>query len=361
MLQRIADIFILVCAAGFWCDLRAPMVPPHLLLSGDYIAEPIWQDAFLCEFSVLHWGEFLDIYKQICGDVQDCGGISSLAVIAGTEDGQAALYIFVIACEWPCDAVLADFVRSDEQVEVVAVEKGAQRRPAEAETTAAQVRLESLDFSARIAPNHVGKDSRRGEVPRLVEALELRDFLEFWRNAAVDAEHTIADDGAERELAEDVDDFNEDSPCVLGREFLVKAVEPAEGFALMVAAKHENVIRIFDFEGEEKQQNLSAENAPIDIVAQKQISPRRRIVKPFEDANEVVNVPVNVPNDRNVGRNRQKGRFLFEHSSNRVAKLDDSSFKDRASVPSLAAHPAQQDLENDFVDFGVRQHFSTKS
>jgi hypothetical protein len=141
----------------------------------------------------------------------------------------------------------------------------------------------------------------------------------------------------------------------------VEAVEPAEGFALVVAAKQENVIRVFDFQREEKQQDLSSEDAPIDIVAQKQISRRRGIVKTFEDANEVIDVPMNVANDRDVGSNRQDGGFLPEHGSNRVAKLDDGVFEDGIAVPCLAAHPAQQDLENDFVDFVAAQHFSTKS
>jgi hypothetical protein len=75
----------------------------------------------------------------------------------------------------------------------------------------------------------------------------------------------------------------------------------------------------------EKEKDLCAEHTPIDRVTQKQILSRKRIVKPFEDANQVVNVPVNVANNPNVHWNRKQRRFFFEHCPDHLAKLNDPS------------------------------------
>lgn len=107
----------------------------------------------------------------------------------------------------------------------------------------------------------------------------------------------------------------------LGLTFLEIAVTKKEGKVFMIAASHENAIRIGEFKAEQGIEHLGAVNAAIRIIAQENHVEIRGgdfesfeefvLVEPLEIVNQRVNVAVKIAPEKDLGA-RGNSEFLCE-------------------------------------------------
>lgn len=159
-------------------------------------------------------------------------------------------------------------------------------------------------------------------------ATHLVERVDRGRQAAVDAEDAVLDDGREAEV---VKDLGAVAPhidrAVLLEALIVEAVHLRDLAALVVAADQRDAVRVAHLERQQKQEGLDAVEAAVDVVAEEQVVGLGAVTADTEQLLEVVELPMDIAADL--------------HASNRVSTShtpvrDIYLIKKRDTLPSQA-------------------------
>jgi hypothetical protein len=97
----------------------------------------------------------------------------------------------------------------------------------------------------------------------------------------------------------------------------------------MITANDVNAVRPKRFQKEDNDQTLDGELASVNQIAKKNICPTRRQTNSVEDAEEIENLAMDIPNDGTGRRHLQHDRFALE---NLFAVLEQSRDHNRIGI-----------------------------
>lgn len=149
----------------------------------------------------------------------------------------------------------------------------------------------------RIRPEQVAEESAIGHVGWPQYLVDLLQIIELGRQAAMNTEYLIVDYGGHRKAIEALDELLPEPQRVAALAFVVKAVDPINRAALMIASQQEEVLRILDLVGEQKADYFQVLLAPVDVVAQEQIVGLRWEVADLKYPEQVDVLAVDVARD----------------------------------------------------------------
>ena len=86
-----------------------------------------------------------------------------------------------------------------------------------------------------------------------------------------------------------------------GRRTIVEAVDAVDCGALVVAAQHEEVLRVPHLVAQQEQDHLERLLPTIDVIAEKQVVGLRRMAAELEEAQQVGELAVDVAQDLDGG------------------------------------------------------------
>ena len=110
--------------------------------------------------------------------------------------------------------------------------------------SAAVVLAPPLHILVRIAPQQIADDARVGHVGRPRNATDLIHAVVLRRQAAVDAEDLLVDDGGDGKTVEAVGERLPKFDVVPALALVVETVDAVDARALVVAAQQEKVLRV---------------------------------------------------------------------------------------------------------------------
>ena len=164
----------------------------------------------------------------------------------------------------------------------------------------------------------------------------------------MDAENAGLDDGCESEAVKNVcTHLPNIRVTVFAEAFVVKAVGLGSLAGLVVATEHCNTVWIADFESDEEEESFEGVETAIDVVAHEEVVGLRRVATNKEQFTEVVELAVDIADDRHWGRDHLHGRLFSENFLGLLAEDLDFAF---GRVLALA------ELFNELVKVGEPGH-----
>ena len=129
------------------------------------------------------------------------------------------------------------------------------------------------------------------DTPDLLHRVEVR------AETAVHGEDLLVDDSGDGQAVEAVRKCLPQLDIVTPLTLVVEAVDAVDGRALVVAAQHEEVLRVLDLVCEQQADGLERLLAAIDVVAEEEVVRFGREAAVLEQAQEIVVLSVNVAAD----------------------------------------------------------------
>mmetsp|Transcript_57065 Transcript_57065/g.165560 ORF Transcript_57065/g.165560 Transcript_57065/m.165560 type:complete len:278 (-) Transcript_57065:84-917(-) len=208
-----------------------------------------------------------------------------------------------------------DFVRPDDTEQAVVFQEplgGVCREPPSA--TSGCVLLPLLRGPAarrRVRPQQVADQPVLRRLPDPVDALDVPQPDATRRQAAVNGEELLVDDGRERQRVEALHDRFVHGAVVLELALLAEIEERGHLPRLVVAPQHVNVSWPRDLERKEEDDHLHRERPSVDVVAKKEVLRVLGVRTELHDARDVEVLTVNVADDVDrVLQLQQVGLFL---------------------------------------------------
>ncbi|GMT30389.1 hypothetical protein PFISCL1PPCAC_21686, partial [Pristionchus fissidentatus] len=122
-----------------------------------------------------------------------------------------------------------------------------------------------------IAPREVGADAQVGNVARPLDATQLGEVGEVLGDAAVHAQNTRADLGAEGHAVEGIIVRLEERLAESQFALLVEAVGHVDGSGLVVAPEQVHRVGVHDLEAEEERDHFQSEGPAVDVVPKEEV------------------------------------------------------------------------------------------
>lgn len=128
-----------------------------------------------------------------------------------------------------------------------------------------------------------------------VDLSDLVDGLNVWAEAAMHAEDVVIHDSGKSKEVEDLAAVAPDiERAVLAEAFIVKSINLGDLPRLMVAANEDDLIRVADFERQEKEEGFNAVVSTIDKVTQEEVVGLGNIAPHFEELHQVVELTMDI-------------------------------------------------------------------
>mmetsp|Transcript_21021 Transcript_21021/g.45841 ORF Transcript_21021/g.45841 Transcript_21021/m.45841 type:complete len:313 (+) Transcript_21021:273-1211(+) len=168
----------------------------------------------------------------------------------------------------------------------------------------------AVDFF-RIAPHEIADGSLVGDLLPRIQVAYLIERVDAGGQSGVHREYAVVDDRAQAEVVKDLRAVLPDvDGLVLAEAFVVKAVDLGDLSALVVPADERHALGIPDLEGQEQQKGFHAVVAPVHKVSQKNVVDVRAFAPHPKEFQQIVELAVNVSDDRYGRRNFQDIGFL---------------------------------------------------
>lgn len=185
--------------------------------------------------------------------------------------------------------------------------------------------LEGADVFVWVAPDEISDNVACGcVILETVESVELLKFCDGLWESTVNAEIAFVDNNAEWEVIECVIDVvKKFCSLVTGGDFFFESVNGVDVTKLMVSAEKYDILWIGKDKGKEKCYHFDGIAATVDVIAEEDDSAsgwRRNV---GQDANEVVDIAVNVTNDFGITINVDNGRLATEMGSAANAQIEE--------------------------------------
>ena len=214
-------------------------------------------------------------------DLHDDPQIVEIAVVGRCKDGDQ------LSASEELEPILLDLVRPADQVQVVLlVEVLDYYLPKSVRHTSIVLAPVNhvLFRVCRVTPQQVAEQAAVWDISGSQDFVNLLQIVEFWRQAAVNAENFVVHDGCHWETVEALDELLPKFKAVASLAFVVESVNSVDGPALVVASQQEEVLRVLDLVGKHQADNLQVLLASVDIVAQEEVVGLRWEVANLEDS-----------------------------------------------------------------------------
>ena len=216
-----------------------------------------------------------------------------VAVVRRREEGDDAL----VVAEWEFVAVHDGLVGAANQVELESVEEALEWSETENVACAAVVFIPLFDFWVRVGPEHVAKKAFFGDLDGALNRANVVQVEEGWGDSAVDAEDLVFDNSGHREVLENIAELVPEVLVEARLALLEEAENAVDIGTLVVSAQQEKVLWVSNLECKEKANGFNALAAAVHVVAEKQVIRVRWVLALFENAEQVVELPVCVTAD----------------------------------------------------------------
>ena len=214
----------------------------------------------------------------------------------------------------------------------------------------------------RIRPHQVAHRAVVRHLLLPVDDADLVERVDRGREAAVDAEDLVLDDGREREVVEDLGAIPPHvDRTVLAQALVVEAVDLRDLPALVVASDERDAVGVAHLEREQQQKRLDRVEAAVDEVTHEEVVGVGHVTAHLEELLEVVELAVNVAADLHVcedggarqrhGRRERRCGAIGDARAARVRAAADGRRCCRSTSTAAALHgrplPAGQWLQRE--------------
>mmetsp|Transcript_67369 Transcript_67369/g.135305 ORF Transcript_67369/g.135305 Transcript_67369/m.135305 type:complete len:231 (+) Transcript_67369:439-1131(+) len=188
-------------------------------------------------------------------------------------------------------------MRPHHQIEIMLLEKLLDDIWTEQERDATIVLGPAGHVLVWVRPQKVANHAAVRHVRRALDLLELLHALQLWGQPAVHTEDLVVDNCNIWEFVEDLTKRLPQLDVVAPLALVVEAVDAGDGGALVVATKHEEVLRMLHLVRQEQNDDFEGLGPTVDVVAQEEVVGLRGNPAVLEEAQEVVKLSVDVPDD----------------------------------------------------------------
>lgn len=249
---------------------------------------------------------------------QDGGAVvEDVAVVGRRENGDQ------LAVGEELVAVLDDLVGAHNQIEVVLHQEALHDVAPEGVADAPIVGRPGAGGLVGIRPEQVAEQPLAGHLCGPMQAPDVVQVLQVRTQAAVDAEDAIAHNGGHRHAVVAVHEGLPQLHAVPPLALVVEPIDPVHVRGLVVAAQHEEALRVADLVGQQQGQGLYGVLSPIHVVAQEQVVGQRRRAALLEDPKQILVLAVQIPAYLHRRTQLQEHRLGEEQIPGRAAHEDD--------------------------------------
>ena len=122
-----------------------------------------------------------------------------------------------------------------------------------------------------IGPQQITQESTIRHICRSQNLVNLLQIVKFWRQAAMNTEYLIVDNGCHGEAVEALDELLPETEGVTAFALVVKPIYSVDGPALVVSTQQEEVLGVLYFVSEQQTDYFKVLLAAIHVITKEQV------------------------------------------------------------------------------------------
>lgn len=163
----------------------------------------------------------------------------------------------------------------------------------------------------RIGPQKITDRTFVGNLHNTIKLLDLVQSVNRWREATMEAEDVVLNDGTKWKVIEQSCEFLPHlGIAILAQALIVESIDLSDLLRLVVTAQNGDTVGIADLQADEEGDGLNGVVTTIDIVTHEKIIVVGKLTANFEKLIEIVELAVDVTTDGNRGAHRHNIRLL---------------------------------------------------